>query len=293
MTSPPPPLASNFPIIEPGGSLLLAWQLRDKRVLIVGGGEVASGRLRAVLEADALVTLISPSTRLHPEVRYRIFSDPHASPRITYHDRTYIPEDIDGIDFVLTAIDDVSASREICQQARERRIPVNVADVPPECDFYFGSQIRNGPLQILFSTNGKGPKIANIIRRRVEESIPPGVGDAITKVGQLRERLRERAPGVGGSLGRRRMKWMIGICEAWSLEELAELDDEMMEKLLDDGWEKDGRVLSFASVGGVRAVTRGWFEQAVDSFTVSSALNILVGVGIGVAGSYAVYRRSL
>jgi len=67
---PPPPLA--FPPIEYGGSLIVAWQLRNKRVLIVGGGEVAAGRLRNVLEADAFVTLIAPSSKLNPEVRFRI-----------------------------------------------------------------------------------------------------------------------------------------------------------------------------------------------------------------------------
>jgi hypothetical protein len=36
--SPPSP----FPEIQGGGSLLLAWQIKNKRVLVVGGGEVRS-----------------------------------------------------------------------------------------------------------------------------------------------------------------------------------------------------------------------------------------------------------
>jgi hypothetical protein len=31
-----------FPEIEGGGSLILAWQIRNKRVLVVGGGEVSA-----------------------------------------------------------------------------------------------------------------------------------------------------------------------------------------------------------------------------------------------------------
>lgn len=99
---------------------------------------------------------------------------------------------------VLTAVDDVEKSREICALCRKRKIPVNVADIPPSCDFYFGSQIRSGPLQIMISTNGQSPKLANLIRRRIENSLPEGVGEAIEKVGTLRCKLRERAPGVGG-----------------------------------------------------------------------------------------------
>lgn len=30
-----------FPEVEGGGSLILAWQIRNKRVLVVGGGEVS------------------------------------------------------------------------------------------------------------------------------------------------------------------------------------------------------------------------------------------------------------
>lgn len=68
------------------------------------------------------------------------------------------------------------------------------------------------------------------------------------KVGALRERLRERAPGVGGELGKRRMKWMIEVCETWEMDELAKLDEEKMERLLEEGWEK-GVVLSPVELG--------------------------------------------
>lgn len=219
-----------------GGSLLIAWQLKDRRVLIVGGGQVASHRLTTVLSADALVTLIAPRTGLHPAVQALITD----SARITYHDRTFRgPDDLAGVDMVLTAIDDVESSRHICALCRTLKIPVNVADVPPSCDFYFGAQLRQGPLQILISTNGNGPKLANLIKRRVEAALPDNVGQAIEKVGLLRAKLRERAPGVGGDLGKRRMSWMTSVCETWPMDELALLDDDAMDRLLDQGWEHD------------------------------------------------------
>lgn len=222
--------------VQPGGSLLVAWQLKDRRVVIVGGGEVASQRLAAVLSADAFVTLISPRTGLHPVVAKLVT----ISTRITYYDRHFDgADDLAGADMVLTAIDDVETSREICALSRTLKIPVNVADIPPSCDFYFGAQVRRGPLQVLISTNGNGPKLANLIKRRIEGALPDNVGDAIEKVGMLRKRLRQRAPGVGGDLGKRRMGWMTGVCEAWSLDALASLDETVMDRLLDEGWEHD------------------------------------------------------
>ena len=145
---------------------------------------MASGRIESVLVADAKVTIICPSEGLHPVTRRFIDNPAH---RITYHDRPFTgPADLDGVDMVLTAIDDVAVSREICALCRARRIPVNVADIPPSCDFYFGSQIRSGPLQIMISTNGRSPKLANIIRRQIEACIPEHAGEAIEKVGELR-----------------------------------------------------------------------------------------------------------
>jgi precorrin-2 dehydrogenase / sirohydrochlorin ferrochelatase len=228
------------------GSLLIAWQLNQKNVLIVGGGDVASGRIEHVLGAGAFIKLVSPSTGLHPLTKSLL----DASQRITHHDRHFEPSDLENVDMVLTAIDDVTVSRDIGSRCRAARIPVNVADDPSYCDFYFGSQIRRGSLQIMVSTNGKGPKLASLIRQRIESAVPQGAGAAIEKVGQLRERLKERAPGVGGDVSRRRMRWMTELCAAWEMDDLAELDDEQMEHMLAEGWENN--VVPTAEQVGIR-----------------------------------------
>ena len=148
-----------------------------------------------------------------------------------YVDRKFIPSDLDGVDMVLTAVDDPIASSEIYTLCHDRRIPANIADVPPECDFYFGSVHRDGPLQIMVSTNGKGPKLANIVRKSIERNLPANIGDAVTKVGMLRGKLRVVAPNI--EQGPKRMQWMIKVCEKWSLEQLLEMDEATMDNLLE------------------------------------------------------------
>ncbi|KAG8811945.1 Bifunctional dehydrogenase and ferrochelatase, partial [Serendipita sp. 400] len=254
---------SAYPEIRPGCSLLIAWQLKDKRVVLVGGGQVAAGRLVHLLQADALVTLIAPSSNLNNEVRYRITTDPLAMSRITWLDRLYEgPHDLDGAEMVLTAIDDNEASLKIWEDAKGLKIPVNVADVPPNCDFYFGSLIRRGALQVMVSTNGRGPKLAALIRQRLEDALPPDVDVAIEKVGRLRELLRDRAPGVGGKLGRDRMQWMTSICETWDLGELAQLDEPSMRRLLDEGWDHNKKVLKHDDIFGRRFWKHAFLEES-------------------------------
>jgi precorrin-2 dehydrogenase/sirohydrochlorin ferrochelatase len=164
--------------------------------------QVAAGRILNLLNADARVTLVSPREGLNPEVAYRV-----AQNQVIYHDKVFEPTDLDDpeITMVLTAIDDPVASSQIWKLCKQKRIAANIADVPPECDFYFGSVHRDGPLQIMVSTNGNGPKMANIVRRRIADTLPPNIGAAIQQVGMLRRKLRVIAPGP--EEGSKRMQW--------------------------------------------------------------------------------------
>ncbi|CAG8630326.1 14397_t:CDS:2 [Ambispora leptoticha] len=192
-----------YPKIRTGGSLIVAWRAKEKNVLIVGGGNVAAARIVSVLEADAKVIVVCPENGLNSEVKYRIESNQVDK----WINREFCENDLEGIDMVLTAIDDPIESRKIYELCRTKKIPVNVADVPSLCDFYFMSQHRDGPLQIAVSTNGQGPKLANIIRRQIADTLPKGAGAAITKVGKLREKLRQIDPEHSSSS--KRMGWMI------------------------------------------------------------------------------------
>ena len=155
-----------------------------------------------MLNADAKVTVISPRSGLNPEVAYRIEKG-----QVEYHDRKFEPSDLDGVDMVLTAVDDPEASTQIWKLCKEKKIAANIADVPPECDFYFGSVHRDGPLQIMVSTNGKGPRMANIVRRWIASNLPKNIGDAIIGVGKLRKDLRAIAPDI--KEGPKRMAWFV------------------------------------------------------------------------------------
>ena len=146
--------------------------------------------------------MISPRNGLNAEVAHRVDRN-----QVEYLDKKFEPSDLDDahITMVLTAIDDPEASTRIWKLCKEKHIPANIADVPPECDFYFGSVHRDGPLQVMVSTNGNGPKMASIVRKRIAAGLPVNMGDAIAKVGELRKRLRLVAPGI--EEGPKRMRW--------------------------------------------------------------------------------------
>lgn len=182
------------------------------RLLLFGGklteGQVAAGRILNVLNADASVTVVSPREGLNDEVIYRI-----EQKQVDYVDRKFEPSDLDGADMVLTAVDDPEASTRIWKLCKERKIAANIADVPPECDFYFGSVHRDGPLQIMVSTNGNGPKLASIVRKQIAANLPYNIGAAVQRVGTLRKKLRKVAPGT--EAGPKRMQWCVMRFGGW------------------------------------------------------------------------------
>jgi precorrin-2 dehydrogenase/sirohydrochlorin ferrochelatase len=164
--------------------------------------QVAAGRIVNILNADAKITVVSPRDGLNDEVAYRI-----EQKQVDYVDRKFEPSDLDGVDMVLTAVDDPEASSQIWKLCKEKKIAANIADVPPECDFYFGSVHRDGPLQIMVSTNGNGPKLANIVRRQIAAGLPKNIGTAVQQVGMLRKKLRKVAPNI--EEGPKRMQWYV------------------------------------------------------------------------------------
>lgn len=208
------------------------------------GLQVAAGRVLNLLNADAKVTVVCPTEGLNDEVAYRITQG-----QIKHENRVFLPIDLEpekDVAMVLTAIDDPVASTRIWKYCKKLRVPANIADVPPECDFYFGSIHRDGPLQIMVSTNGNGPRLAAAIRKQIAQMLPLGTGESIQKVGQLRRRLRRKAPGKSVEDISKRMAWMSKVCDEWSTDDFIAMDAEDMEELV-SGYE-DGTVASFESI---------------------------------------------
>ncbi|KAJ4487839.1 siroheme synthase [Lentinula aciculospora] len=270
-----------------GGSLMMAWQLKGKRVLLVGGGEVGASRIGHLLGADAHITLLCPERGLFSATKDYIAKYPQ---RITYFDRRFTgPAELHKMDLVLTAIDNPVASRDIADLCRQAKIPVNTADVPELCDFYFGAHIRDGPLQIMISSNGNGPRISALIKEKVQASLGGSEGLAISKIGQLRAELKQRVPEIGGPVGRKRMRWMSKICNDWPMIDFTLLDDAMIQKILDEGWEKD-RVPTFEEVcekpkpSVVETTSSGPTEGVVRKANLFGS-NLLIPVANFVAGA--------
>jgi siroheme synthase-like protein len=135
-------------------------QMSGKPVLVVGAGKVGLRKIKGLLEAGARVTVVAP--RGEPELKKL---------GVTWLQRKFRTSDVGDQVLVFTATDDRKVNHRVAQLAKRRSIPVNVADAPAECDFLVPSRIHSDDVQIAISTGGRSPRLAAVLRRKLEAAL--------------------------------------------------------------------------------------------------------------------------
>ena len=131
--------------------------LSGRRCVVVGGGEVANRKARKLLQARAEVVVISPEVK--PELE---------SVATEVLRRSYGVGDLEDAYLAFAATDAREVNAAVAEEAKERGIPVNVADRPLEGDFALPSTLRRGRLQVAVSTGGASPTLARRIKDELE-----------------------------------------------------------------------------------------------------------------------------
>lgn len=150
--------------------------------LLVGAGNVALEKLNTLLTSGLRLRVIAPEIKA--EIR-----ELASEGKIELLERRFSPEDIDGNFIVIAATDDAEVNASIYRESVRRGVLVNSVDDPPHCDFYFGSVVRRGDLQVAISTAGESPAVAQQLRREIDEQLPEDIGPWLTEVGRLRREI--------------------------------------------------------------------------------------------------------
>ncbi len=82
----------------------------------------------------------------------------------------------------------------VYREAVARGIPCNSVDDIPNCDFFFGSVVSRGDLQIAISTAGESPAVAQRLRREIDEQLPEDLGPWLAQLGELRREVLATHP---------------------------------------------------------------------------------------------------
>jgi siroheme synthase-like protein len=155
-------------------------RLTGRRCLVVGGDEIALEKVEGLLLCDAEVVLIAPE--VHDELQQLAHER-----AITWRRREYAGRaDLAGTFMVIAATDDTELNTRVFEDAEARAMLVNVADVPPLCNFILPAIFRSGPLAIAISTAGASPALA----QRMRDQIGREYGEPYARLAELLNEIR-------------------------------------------------------------------------------------------------------
>ena len=162
--------------------------IRNKPVVVIGGGPVAERKILRLIEYSAQVKVISPDVTEAID----LMAD---SGIIELEKREYQKGDVSECYLAISACGVDSVDKEVYHEADSKFIPVNVVDVPKLCTFTVPSVVRRDPLQIAISTGGNSPSYAKKLRKHLEEEIDPIYGPYVMFLGQVRDLVKSRVSG--------------------------------------------------------------------------------------------------
>ncbi len=154
-------------------------KLDGRQCLLVGAGTVALDKIGSLLKTGLKLRVVAPEARA--EVQKLA-----AEGKLEWIQRPFVPSDLDGNFIVIAATDVPAVNAEVYRGAVARGIFCNSVDDIPNCDFFFGSVVSRGDLQIAISTAGESPALAQRLRREIDEQLPRNLGPWLAQLGELR-----------------------------------------------------------------------------------------------------------
>jgi len=157
-------------------------KLDHKKILIVGGGNIAHEKLERLLDFTTDITVIAVAFNAH----MRETIEAHD---LRYEKRAYQSGDIKDFGIVIVAVDDIDLQGEIFEESKKYNCLCNAVDSVDYCDFIFPSYVKKDDLTIAISTSGASPALAKHLKRYLLERIPEGITGFLKEMKELRSTL--------------------------------------------------------------------------------------------------------
>lgn len=135
-------------------------RISDARILIVGGGRVATHKAQILSRFTDRATIVAPD-----------ISDAIKALPFHWLERPFEPSDLDGTTLLFVCTGDHALNRRIRRLATERGILTSVCDAPADCDFTSPAIYRDGDLTIAVASDSKDVRRSIRIRDRIKHLI--------------------------------------------------------------------------------------------------------------------------
>ena len=174
--------------------------LAGKHCVILGGGTIAQGKIAALRDAGARITVISPEATDGIK---------RAAQRgdITFEQREYEHGDLEGAFIAVAATNVWHVNRQIYEEAEALGVLLNVVDDPDQCTFIAPSIVRRDPITLAVSTGGASPALARKMRETLAEAPALKWADLAGALGRARRVIKEQRTVIDPS------RWQCVITE--------------------------------------------------------------------------------
>ncbi|HII3167871.1 TPA: siroheme synthase CysG [Klebsiella michiganensis] len=144
-------------------------EVKDRPVLVIGGGEIAARKITFLLRAEAKVQIVAET--LMPELTEKVERE-----EIQWRATVFEEQQLDDVFLVIAATEDDELNQRVYVAANARYRLVNVVDNQTLCSFVFPSIVDRSPLLVAISSSGKAPVLSRILREKIEALLPTNLG---------------------------------------------------------------------------------------------------------------------
>jgi precorrin-2 dehydrogenase len=196
----------------------VALELSGRRCVVVGGGTEAERKARALLDADASVTVVAPEVTPGLSGLARRGDLRHIA-------RPYRSGDLDGAFLVFAATDDRAVVAGVFAEAEDRRVLCNAVDDIAHCHFAVPSIVRRGELLLAISTGGRAPALAKRLRKRLTAEFGWEYVALVDLLGEVRAEMLPHRPADFATWARRWAKALDEEAELVALVAAGQVDE--------------------------------------------------------------------
>lgn len=143
--------------------LPIALNVTGKKILLIGGGKVATHKAQLIYRHLSDVTVVSPE-----------FSDEMLKLPFTFVQKEYAATDLNGFFLVYVCTGNRELNHQIKQDAEKAGILTSVCDDPMVCDFVSPAIHQSGHINIAVTSNAQDVMQSIHIRNQITKLIENG-----------------------------------------------------------------------------------------------------------------------
>ena len=159
--------------------------IRGRKCVVVGGGEVAHRKASLLLRAGGHVVLIAE----HFDDQVSALGE---DSRATLICERFAAEHLAGAVLAVAATDDEAVNRLVSELATAQEIPVNVVDQPALCSFIMPAIVDRTPIVIAISSGGSSPVLIRHLKTLNETLVPGRINILANLLNRFRKPVKER-----------------------------------------------------------------------------------------------------